>query len=142
MALMKYVTFQCMVTSSVNTAYRVSPVANHPSLSRFSSFASVVNTSFLAISSSKIELLEVMMRAQEGILDISAIRQINWVVHLGDMVTVRGVLQRKHSEAIYSNGWLLDLVSISVDEPWCFHHTGTVFNYTVSDVAPPTTLLW
>ncbi|KAI9909035.1 hypothetical protein PsorP6_015094 [Peronosclerospora sorghi] len=106
MALTKYVTFQCMVASSVNAAYRVSPVANHPSLSRFSSFASVVNPSFLAISSSKMELLEVMMRAQEGILDIAAIRQINWDVHLGDMVTVRGVLQRKHSEAGYSNGWL------------------------------------
>ncbi|KAI9905483.1 hypothetical protein PsorP6_014401 [Peronosclerospora sorghi] len=59
-----------------------------------------------------LELLEVMMRAQEGILDIAAIRQINWDVHLGDMVTVRGVLKRKHSEAGYSNGWLVDLVSI------------------------------
>ncbi|KAI9913712.1 hypothetical protein PsorP6_005347 [Peronosclerospora sorghi] len=88
------------------------------------------------------ELLEVMMRAQEGILDIAAIRQIYWDVHLGDMVTVRGVLQRKHSEAGYSNGCLVDLVSIRVDEPWYLHHTGTVFNYTVSDVAPPTTLLW
>ncbi|KAI9906264.1 hypothetical protein PsorP6_003363 [Peronosclerospora sorghi] len=72
----------------------------------------------------------------------AAIRQINWDVHLGDMVTVRGVLQRKHSEAGYSNGLLVDLVSIRVDEPWCLHYTGTVFNYTVSDVAPPTTLLW
>ncbi|KAI9911668.1 hypothetical protein PsorP6_009159 [Peronosclerospora sorghi] len=62
-----------------------------------------------------LELLEVMMLAQEGILDIAAIRQINWDVHLGDMVTVRGVLQRKHSEAGYSNGWLVDLVSIHVD---------------------------
>ncbi|KAI9918269.1 hypothetical protein PsorP6_012205 [Peronosclerospora sorghi] len=34
-----------------------------------------------------LELLEVMIRAQEGIVDIAAIRQINWDVHLGDMVT-------------------------------------------------------
>ncbi|KAI9895308.1 hypothetical protein PsorP6_019282 [Peronosclerospora sorghi] len=68
-----------------------------------------------------LELLEVMMRAQERILDIAAIRQINWDVHLGDMVTVRGVLQRKHSEAGYSNGWLVDLVSIRVDEPCTTH---------------------
>ncbi|KAI9913968.1 hypothetical protein PsorP6_005532 [Peronosclerospora sorghi] len=59
-----------------------------------------------------LKLLEVMIRAQEGILDIAAIRQINWDVHLGDMVTVLGVLQRKHSEAGYSNRWLVDLVSI------------------------------
>ncbi|KAI9907751.1 hypothetical protein PsorP6_004607 [Peronosclerospora sorghi] len=125
MALTKYVTFQYMVASSVNAAYRVFPVANHSSLSRFSSFASVVNPSFLSISSSKmegpllyltmqqdildarvLELLQFMMRAQEGILDIAAIRQINWDVHLGYMVTVRGVLQRKHSEAGYSNDGL------------------------------------
>ncbi|KAI9914579.1 hypothetical protein PsorP6_008275 [Peronosclerospora sorghi] len=157
MALTKYVTFQCMVASSVNAAYRLSPVANHPSLSRFSSKSLVfgaiqlqdggtfqqlkkIGANFVSnnardiLNARVLELLEVMM-------DIAAIRQINWDVHLRDMVTVRGVLQRKHSEAGYSNGWLVDLVSIRVDESWCLHHTGTVFNYTVSDVAPPTTLL-
>ncbi|KAI9906467.1 hypothetical protein PsorP6_016176 [Peronosclerospora sorghi] len=56
MALTKYVTFECMVDSSLIVREGVSPVANHPSLFRFSSFASVVNPSFLAISISKMEV--------------------------------------------------------------------------------------
>ncbi|KAG6975937.1 hypothetical protein JG688_00001877 [Phytophthora aleatoria] len=56
------------------------------------------------------ELLEVMIRAQEGILDFAAIRQINWDVHL--------------------DGWLFVLHSIQIDELWSLHHDGAVFSHT------------
>lgn len=74
-------------------------------------------------------LLEVMIRAQEGVLDFAAIRQINWDVHLGDLVTSHGVLQRKCHEG-HPDGWLFVLQSIQVEEPWSLHHKGSVFSYT------------
>ncbi|ETN18634.1 hypothetical protein PPTG_04175 [Phytophthora nicotianae INRA-310] len=76
------------------------------------------------------ELLEVMIRAQEGILDFAAIRQINWDVHLGDLVTAYGKLQCKHHGPGHPDGWLFVLHSIQVDELWSLHHGGTVFSYT------------
>ncbi|CAI5715724.1 unnamed protein product [Peronospora destructor] len=78
-------------------------------------------------------LLEVMIRAQEGGLDITAIRQINWDVHLGDLVTAQGMLQCKHRERRHSDGWLFVLHSIQVDELWSLHHTGTKFSYIRPD---------
>lgn len=77
------------------------------------------------------ELLEVMIRAQEGVLDVAAIRDINWDVKLGDVVTVRGLLQRKHQLHAGAQGsddapvlFLLLLHSIDVDERWSDRHTG------------------
>eukprot|EP00644_Phytophthora_capsici_P012574 jgi/Phyca11/7887/fgenesh1_pm.PHYCAscaffold_23_\ len=70
-----------------------------------------------------------MIRAQEGVLDFAAIRQINWDVHLGDLVTSHGVLQRKCHEG-HPDGWLFVLQSIQVEEPWSLHHKGSVFSYT------------
>ncbi|KAF1772834.1 Nucleic acid-binding, OB-fold [Phytophthora cactorum] len=78
------------------------------------------------------ELLEVMIRAQEGILDFAAIRQINWDVHLGDLVTACGILQRKRHEPGHPDGWLFVLHSIQIDELWSLHHDGAVFSYTDS----------
>ncbi|KAG7389942.1 hypothetical protein PHYPSEUDO_009200 [Phytophthora pseudosyringae] len=75
------------------------------------------------------ELLEVMIRAQEGALDFAAIRQINWDVHLGDLVTARGALQRKRHEPGQPDGWLFVLHSIQVDELWSLHHEGAVFSH-------------
>ncbi|KAL3667453.1 hypothetical protein V7S43_007675 [Phytophthora oleae] len=75
------------------------------------------------------ELLEVMIRAQEVILDFATIRQINWDVHLGDLVTSQGVLQRKRHEG-HPDGWLFVLHSIQVEEPWSLHHKDSVFSYT------------
>lgn len=74
-------------------------------------------------------LLEVMIRAQEGVLDAAAIRDINWDVKLGDVVTARGKLQRKHQqEAQHADDapvlFLLLLHSIVVDERWADHHVG------------------
>ncbi|KAG3167417.1 hypothetical protein PI124_g4473 [Phytophthora idaei] len=76
------------------------------------------------------ELLEVMIRAQEGILDFAAIRQINWDVHLGDLVTACGILQRKRHEPGHPDGWLFVLHSIQIEELWSLHHDGVVFSYT------------
>ncbi|KAK1932538.1 hypothetical protein P3T76_012122 [Phytophthora citrophthora] len=78
------------------------------------------------------ELLEVMIRAQEGILDFAAIRQINWDVHLGDVVKSQGVLQRKCHEG-HLDGWLFVLHSIQVEESWSLHHKGSVFSYSDPD---------
>ncbi|POM58783.1 Zinc finger-containing protein [Phytophthora palmivora] len=79
-----------------------------------------------------------MIRAQEGILDFAAIRQINWDVHLGDLVTARGVLQQKNEDQGHHGGWLFVLHSIEVDELWSLHHDGTVFSYTQSSIADST----
>ncbi|CAH0480224.1 unnamed protein product [Peronospora belbahrii] len=81
------------------------------------------------------ELLEIMIRAQEGGLDIATIRQINWDAHLGDMVTAHGVLECKPNKSEDLNGWLLIVHSIQVDELWSLHHNGTVFSYTDSGSA-------
>ncbi|KAL4177334.1 hypothetical protein KRP22_002267 [Phytophthora ramorum] len=78
------------------------------------------------------ELLEVMIRAQEGVLDVAAIRQINWDVHLGDLVTARGVLERKRHEPGHADGWLFVLHTIQVEELWSLHHEGAVFGYSNS----------
>ncbi|KAE9139275.1 hypothetical protein PF010_g628 [Phytophthora fragariae] len=83
-------------------------------------------------------LLEVMIRAQEDVLDVAAIRQINWDVHLGDLVTAHGVLQLKRHEPGHSDGWLFVLHSIRVDELWSLHHEGAVFSYTDSGAGPST----
>ncbi|RLN48484.1 hypothetical protein BBJ28_00006773 [Nothophytophthora sp. Chile5] len=77
-------------------------------------------------------LLEVMIRAQDGVLDVAAIRQINWDVHLGDLVTARGVLQRKQQEPGQTDGWLFVLHSVTVDELWSLHHQGLVFNHVAA----------
>ncbi|EGZ26137.1 hypothetical protein PHYSODRAFT_481813 [Phytophthora sojae] len=79
-----------------------------------------------------------MIRAQEGVLDVAAIRQINWDVHLGDLVTAHGVLQRKRHEPGHPDGWLFVLHTIRVDELWSLHHEGTVFSYTDSGAASST----
>ncbi|RQM12905.1 hypothetical protein DD237_005179 [Peronospora effusa] len=79
------------------------------------------------------ELLEVMIRAEEGVLDITTIRQINWDVHLGDMVTAQGMLQCKRHEVGHPDGWLLVLHSIQVDELWSLYHTSTKFSYIGPD---------
>ncbi|EEY53595.1 uncharacterized protein PITG_07280 [Phytophthora infestans T30-4] len=71
-----------------------------------------------------------MIRAQEDILDFATIRQINWDVHLGDLVTACGTLQRKRHEPGHQDGWLFVLHSIQVDELWSLRHEGTVFSYT------------
>lgn len=69
-----------------------------------------------------------MIRAQEGVLDFDAIRQINWDVHLGDTVTARGMLQRKQQHAQQDAAdeqpilFLLLLHSIQVEERWSDHH--------------------
>ncbi|KAF4323347.1 hypothetical protein BBO99_00002048 [Phytophthora kernoviae] len=78
------------------------------------------------------ELLEVMIRAQDGVLDVAAIRHINWDVHLGDLVTAHGVLQRKHQESQHGEGWIFVLHSIRVDELWSLHHPDAVFSYTAT----------
>ncbi|GMF64893.1 unnamed protein product [Phytophthora lilii] len=84
------------------------------------------------------ELLEVMIRAQEGVLDVATIRQINWDVHLGDLVTARGVLQHKRHEPGHPDGWLFVLHAIQVDELWSLRHEGTVFSYTAPATAAST----
>jgi hypothetical protein len=81
-----------------------------------------------------------MIRAQEGVLDFAAIRQINWDVHLGDQVTAHGVLQQKHHEPGHPDGWLFVLHSIRVDELWGLHHAGTVFSYADPVAAPATAI--
>jgi hypothetical protein len=83
-------------------------------------------------------LLEVMIRAQEGVLDAAAIRDINWDVKLGDIVTARGQLQRKHQQdAQHADDaddasvlFLLLLHSIVVDERWADHHSGAFIEQT------------
>ena len=81
------------------------------------------------------ELLEVMIRAQAGILDLAAIRQLNRDVHLGDLVTAHGTLQRKRHELESLDGWMLLLHSMHVDELGSLRHAGTVFSYTDSSAA-------
>ncbi|GLE10736.1 hypothetical protein PINS_up022976 [Pythium insidiosum] len=70
------------------------------------------------------ELLEVMIRAHEGLLTVEAIRQINWDVHLGDVVTIDGLLTRKE------NGHLmLTLLGVTVEELWSESHPGENFDH-------------
>lgn len=76
-----------------------------------------------------------MIRAQAGILDVDAIRRINWDVHLGDLVTARGDLQRKEDD-----GLLLLLHSITVDELWSEHHAGAFFDHTDASTEPSTSV--
>uniref|UniRef100_M4BWC1 C3H1-type domain-containing protein n=1 Tax=Hyaloperonospora arabidopsidis (strain Emoy2) TaxID=559515 RepID=M4BWC1_HYAAE len=73
-----------------------------------------------------------MIRAEKGILDLAAVRQINRDVHLGDLITANGTLQRKLHELGNLDGWMLILHSMRVDELWSLRHADTVFSYTDS----------
>lgn len=77
-----------------------------------------------------------MIRAQEGVLEVADIRQINWDVHLGDEVTAHGELQRKSAENGHG-GWLFVLHAIHVDKLWTEEHPGSVFSYSASETQAP-----
>ncbi|TDH73035.1 hypothetical protein CCR75_000018 [Bremia lactucae] len=85
-------------------------------------------------------LLELMIQAKEGgVLDFAAIRQINWNVHLGDIITACGILQRKPREPGRPMEWLFVVRSIQVDELWSLHHDKNMLNYTMNTDLKSTT---
>ncbi|TMW66217.1 hypothetical protein Poli38472_003982 [Pythium oligandrum] len=71
------------------------------------------------------ELLEVMIRARPGGLAIDQIKQINWDVHLGDIVVINGILSCKESTHL-----LLALMEVHVEEYWSEAHPGEFFDHT------------
>ncbi|KAJ0412484.1 hypothetical protein ATCC90586_005504 [Pythium insidiosum] len=70
------------------------------------------------------DLLEVMIRAGDGLLTVDAIRQINWDVHLGDIVTIDGLLTRKPTGHL-----MLTMLGVVVDEHWSDTHPGEFFDH-------------
>jgi hypothetical protein len=71
------------------------------------------------------ELLEVMVRARGGILTVEQVRQFNWDLHLGDMVTIGGFVTCK------SGGHLiLHLAEATIDALWSDTNPTEFFDHT------------
>ena len=65
-----------------------------------------------------------MIRAHDGRLTIDDIKQINWNVHLGDIVIARGDLERKTPTS-----FLLAITSIEVVAAWSESHPNEFFDH-------------
>ncbi|DAZ96269.1 TPA: hypothetical protein N0F65_008302 [Lagenidium giganteum] len=71
------------------------------------------------------DLVEVMIRAADGALTINEIKQLNWHMHLGDMVTAEGWLKLAETGAL-----LFVLTAVRIEHAWSELHPGEYFDHS------------